>query len=114
MRFFWFISKRQFSIILAALFLAMAAMAQDAITLTPAIVVAGSTVTGCPAPRAAIIDGSGPLGALLRISQAAERGDVVEIDSSVGLSDESGVLTPGVLAGLQVEAAEWFGAHRLE
>jgi c-di-GMP-related signal transduction protein len=62
----------------------------------------------------AIIDGSGPLGALLRISQAAERGDVMEIDSSVGLSDESGVLTPAVLAGLQVEAAEWFGAHRLE
>ena len=64
--------------------------------------------------NAAIIDGIGPLGALLRISQAAERGDVMEIDSSVGLSDESGVLTPGVLAGLQVEAAEWFGAHRLE
>jgi c-di-GMP-related signal transduction protein len=62
----------------------------------------------------AIIDGGGPLGALLRISQAAERGDAMEIDSSVGVSDESGVLTPAVLAGLQVEAAEWFGAHRLE
>jgi c-di-GMP-related signal transduction protein len=62
----------------------------------------------------AIVDGHGPLGALLRISQAAERGDAMEIDSSVGLSDESGVLTPAVLAGLQVEAAEWFGAHRLE
>jgi c-di-GMP-related signal transduction protein len=64
--------------------------------------------------NSAIIDGAGPLGALLRISQAAERGDAMEIDSSVGVSDESGALTPAVLAGLQVEAAEWFGAHRLE
>jgi c-di-GMP-related signal transduction protein len=62
----------------------------------------------------AIVDGSGPLGALLRISQAAERGDAPELDSSTGASAEFAVLTPAVLARLQVEAATWFSAHRLE
>jgi len=34
--------------------------------------------------RAAIVDGQGPLGMLLRISQAAERGDAPEVDLSIG------------------------------
>ena len=62
----------------------------------------------------AIVDGSGPLGALLRVSQAAERGDALEIDTSIGSHEQFRVLTPAVLARLQFEAAEWFGAHRVE
>jgi EAL and modified HD-GYP domain-containing signal transduction protein len=62
----------------------------------------------------AIVEGSGPLGALLRISQAAERGDAPELDSSIGSSAGFAVLTPVVLAQLQIDAATWFGAHRVE
>ncbi len=62
----------------------------------------------------AIVDGSGPLGAILRISQAAERGDAPELDSSIGANAQFDVLTPAVLAELQFEAATWFGAHRME
>jgi c-di-GMP-related signal transduction protein len=62
----------------------------------------------------AIVTGGGALGALLRVSQAAERGDALEIDSSIGSDEQFKVLTPAVLARLQCEAAEWFGAHRLE
>jgi c-di-GMP-related signal transduction protein len=61
----------------------------------------------------AIVDGTGPLGALLRVSQAAERGDAVEIDAHIGADPQFGMLTPAVLARLQFEAAEWFGAHRV-
>jgi EAL and modified HD-GYP domain-containing signal transduction protein len=64
--------------------------------------------------RAAIVDGQGPLGMLLRISQAAERGDAPEVDLSIGAVEESEVLTPALLAALQVDAATWFGAHRVE
>jgi c-di-GMP-related signal transduction protein len=64
--------------------------------------------------RAAIVDGQGPLGMLLRISQAAERGDAPEVDLSIGAAEESEVLTPALLAALQVDAATWFGAHRVE
>jgi EAL and modified HD-GYP domain-containing signal transduction protein len=63
---------------------------------------------------AAIVDGQGPLGALLRLSQATERGDAPELDSSIGSSVDFKVLTPAVLAELQFEAATWFGAHRVE
>lgn len=62
----------------------------------------------------AIVDGHGALGALLRIAQAAERGDAPELDSSIGSNAEFGVLTPAVLAQLQFEAATWFSAHRME
>ena len=64
--------------------------------------------------RAAIVDGQGELGALLRISQAADRGDAPELDSSVASGPAFAGLTPAVLAKLQVEAATWFAAHRLE
>jgi EAL and modified HD-GYP domain-containing signal transduction protein len=63
---------------------------------------------------AAIVDGQGPLGTLLRLSQAAERGDAPELDSSIGSNAEFKVLTPAVLADLQFQAATWFGAHRVE
>ena len=63
---------------------------------------------------AAIVDGQGPLGALLRLSQATERGDAPELDPSIGSSVDFKVLTPAVLADLQFEAATWFGAHRVE
>jgi EAL and modified HD-GYP domain-containing signal transduction protein len=63
--------------------------------------------------REAIVDGRGPLGVLLRISQAADRGDIPEVDAS--LADAAFArLTPAVLAKLQVDAATWFAAHRLE
>jgi EAL and modified HD-GYP domain-containing signal transduction protein len=63
--------------------------------------------------RAAIIDGEGALGMLLKISQAADRGDSPEVDASI--SDPAFAhLTPALLAKLQVEAATWFAAHRLE
>jgi EAL and modified HD-GYP domain-containing signal transduction protein len=64
--------------------------------------------------RGAIVDGEGPLGALLRISQAAEQGDAPEVDQGIGSTEESVVLTPALLAALQVEAATWFGAHQAE
>jgi c-di-GMP-related signal transduction protein len=64
--------------------------------------------------RAAIVDGQGQLGALLRLSQAAERGDAPERDSSIGASVDFELLTPAVLADLQFQAAKWFGAHRVE
>lgn len=59
----------------------------------------------------AIVDGTGLLGALLRVSQAAERGDALQIDADIGADAQFSMLTPTVLARLQFEAAEWFGAH---
>ena len=63
--------------------------------------------------RAAIGSGRGALGALLGMSQAADRGDLLVIDP--GISDAAFArLTPAALARLHVEAATWFAAHRLE
>jgi c-di-GMP-related signal transduction protein len=64
--------------------------------------------------RAAIVEGEGPLGALLRISQAADRGDAPDLDSSVESHPEFACLTPAVLAQLQIDAATWFGAHTVD
>jgi EAL and modified HD-GYP domain-containing signal transduction protein len=63
--------------------------------------------------QAAIGSGRGALGALLGMSQAADRGDLLVIDP--GISDAAFArLTPAALARLHVEAATWFAAHRLE
>ncbi|SAK40884.1 EAL and HDOD domain-containing protein [Caballeronia ptereochthonis] len=64
--------------------------------------------------RAAILTGEGPLGALLGIARAAERGDAPAIDASGRAQPVLGVLTPAVLAELQVEAAAWFAQHRMD
>jgi EAL and modified HD-GYP domain-containing signal transduction protein len=64
--------------------------------------------------RAAIVETRGPLGALLTIARAAERGDTPALDASIGADSAFAGLTPAVLAALQVDAASWFAAHRLE
>jgi c-di-GMP-related signal transduction protein len=64
--------------------------------------------------RAAILDGAGELGALLGIARAAEHGDAQAIDASRHGQTALDVLTPAVLATLQVEAAEWFEEHQMD
>ncbi|SAK63236.1 diguanylate phosphodiesterase [Caballeronia hypogeia] len=64
--------------------------------------------------RAAILEGAGPLGALLGIARAAERGDAPAIDASRGALPALDVLTPLMLAKLQFDAAAWFAEHRME
>jgi EAL and modified HD-GYP domain-containing signal transduction protein len=64
--------------------------------------------------RAAILSGEGPLGALLGIARAAERGDAPAIDASRHAQPSLDALTPAVLAKLQVDAAAWFGEHRMD
>ena len=64
--------------------------------------------------RAAILTGEGPLGALLAIARAADRGDSAAIDASRHAQPALDVLTPAVLATLQFDAAAWFAGHRLD
>jgi c-di-GMP-related signal transduction protein len=64
-----------------------------------------------PLIRDAIVGGEGPLGALLRVTEAAERSeDASAVARESGL-DEFMSLTPEVLAELSLSAAAWFGAH---
>jgi EAL and modified HD-GYP domain-containing signal transduction protein len=64
--------------------------------------------------RTAILAGAGPLGLLLGIARAAERGDAPAIDASRHAQPALDVLTPAMLAKLQVEAAAWFAEHRMD
>ncbi|WP_053568479.1 EAL and HDOD domain-containing protein [Caballeronia cordobensis] len=64
--------------------------------------------------RAAILTGDGPLGALLGIARAAERGDAPAIDASRHAHAALDLLTPAVLAKLQFDAAAWFAEHRMD
>ncbi|MFM0519669.1 MULTISPECIES: EAL and HDOD domain-containing protein [Caballeronia] len=64
--------------------------------------------------RTAILAGDGPLGALLGIARAAERGDGSAIDASRHAQPSLDVLTPAVLAKLQFDAAAWFAGHRMD
>jgi len=64
-----------------------------------------------PPIRDAIVNGAGPLGALLRVTEAAEKGeDAAEVARNEPLR-EFAALTPEVLAELSLSAAAWFGAH---
>jgi len=64
-----------------------------------------------PMIRDAIVERVGPMGALLRIAEAAgEAQDAAAIASAQSL-DEFAALTPVVLAELNLSAAAWFGAH---
>lgn len=64
--------------------------------------------------RSAILSGDGALGALLAVAQAAERGDAPAIDASQHAEPALAALTPAALAKLQMEAAAWYGEHRLD
>jgi EAL and modified HD-GYP domain-containing signal transduction protein len=64
--------------------------------------------------RGAILAGEGPLGALLGIARAAERGDASAIDASRHARPSFEALTPAVLAKLQFDAAAWFAGHRMD
>ena len=64
-----------------------------------------------PLIRDAIVGGEGPMGALLRIAEAAgEAQDAAAIASAESL-EEFAALTPVVLAELNLSAAAWFGVH---
>jgi c-di-GMP-related signal transduction protein len=64
-----------------------------------------------PMIRDAIVERAGPMGALLRVAEAAgEAQDAAAIASAESL-DEFAALTPVVLAELNLSAAAWFGAH---
>lgn len=64
--------------------------------------------------RTAILSGVGPLGTLLGVARASERGDAPAIDASRLAQPGLNALTPAMLAKLQVEAAAWFAEHRLD
>jgi EAL and modified HD-GYP domain-containing signal transduction protein len=65
-----------------------------------------------PQIREAIVTGCGPLGALLRIAEAAGEGaDAALIAAGPDVPAGFAALTPEVLAELNLSAAAWFGAH---
>ncbi|WP_287190561.1 EAL domain-containing protein [Paraburkholderia sp.] len=64
-----------------------------------------------PQIRDAIVNHAGPLGTLLRITEAIEQGlDVDAIVREAPLPEFAG-LTPEVIAGLSLSAASWTGGH---
>ncbi|MGF6569560.1 EAL and modified HD-GYP domain-containing signal transduction protein [Paraburkholderia fungorum] len=67
-----------------------------------------------PQIRDAIVRRDGPLGALLRLAEAAEEGNAVSV--ALGADAPAGfeALTPDVLSELNLSAAAWFGAHIAE
>jgi EAL and modified HD-GYP domain-containing signal transduction protein len=67
-----------------------------------------------PHIRDAIVLRNGPLGALLRLAEAAEKGNAVSV--ALGADAPAGfeALTPDVLSELNLSAAAWFGAHIAE
>jgi c-di-GMP-related signal transduction protein len=67
-----------------------------------------------PQIRDAIVLRNGPLGALLRLAEAAEEGDAVSMTPGVDAPDGFDALTPDVLSELNLSAAAWFGAHIAE
>ncbi|WP_176057974.1 EAL domain-containing protein [Paraburkholderia sp. BCC1876] len=77
---------------------------------TPAVVL--EKLGLAPPIRDAIVSRSGPLGALLRLAEAAGEGiDAAEIAAAVDAPAGFAALTPEVLAELNLSAAAWFGAH---
>ncbi|MEM5437339.1 EAL and HDOD domain-containing protein [Paraburkholderia diazotrophica] len=70
-----------------------------------------------PIIRDAIVERAGPMGALLRIAEAAgeaqDAAAIAAIASSQSLA-EFAALTPVVLAELNLSAAAWFGAHLVD
>jgi c-di-GMP-related signal transduction protein len=69
-----------------------------------------------PQIRDAIVEHSGPLGTLLRIAEASDErtGEGIDAASIAAAADapaDFAVLTPAVLAELNLSAAAWFGAH---
>ncbi|MGF6596819.1 c-di-GMP-related signal transduction protein [Paraburkholderia sp. GAS448] len=64
-----------------------------------------------PPIRDAIVNRTGPLGALLRLTEAAEQGEDAAAVARNEALPEFAVFTPEVLAELGLSAAAWFGAH---
>ena len=65
-----------------------------------------------PEIRDAIVFGVGPLGALLAIAEAAEAGDAERLaESAQHTHSQFAVLTPEVLAELNLAALAWFGVQ---
>jgi EAL and modified HD-GYP domain-containing signal transduction protein len=64
-----------------------------------------------PPIRDAIVNRTGPLGALLRLTEAAERGEDAAAVARNEALPEFAAFTPEVLAELGLAAAAWFGAH---
>lgn len=65
-----------------------------------------------PQIREAIVDGTGELGALLRVAEVAgEGGDAALIAAGPNAPAGFAAFTPDVLAELNLSAAAWFGAH---
>ncbi|MEX3934985.1 EAL and HDOD domain-containing protein [Paraburkholderia phymatum] len=70
-----------------------------------------------PVIRDAIVGREGPMGALLRVAEAAGEAQDAAAIAAIATSEslaEFAALTPAVLAELNLSAAAWFGAHLVD